>query len=218
MVSESIFRITFFLLLICVFGIRGYYARRVHHLGERCSSIKKSIEQEGVMGIIFRIVVLILFAAIIVYAVNPPWMKLFILPFPFWSRWIGVLLGSLTFPLLIWVHRTLGKYWSKELELRKEHILITSGPYRWLRHPMYTFLSVFMIAISLVSANLPIVILNIIVIIILSIRTGREEQMMIERFGDEYRVYMERTGRLIPKFARQSIKSNTGNGSGAQCF
>lgn len=201
--SDTIFRIIFFTLFVCGIFIRGYYGRKVKQSGERCISMdKKAKKREGRLGIILLIVMVFLFAVMIIYAINPVWMTLFALPFPVWLRWIGVGLGLLSFPLMIWVHRTLGKYWSKSLELREEHILITGGSYHWIRHPMYTVLSVFLIAIALVSANLPIVLLTILVIIILYARTGKEEQMMIDRFGEDYLAYMKRTGRLLPYLIR----------------
>ncbi len=201
--SDTIFRIIFFALFACSIFIRGYYGRKVKQAGERCISMdKEAKKREGGSGIILRIVVVFLFAAMIIYSINPVWAMLFALPFPVWLRWIGVGLGLLSFPLMIWVHRTLGKYWSKSLELRKEHILITCGPYHWIRHPMYAVLSLFMIAIALVSASLPIVVLTISVIIILYARTVKEEQMMIDRFGEEYLAYMKRTGRLLPGLIR----------------
>lgn len=129
--SELIFRVIFLVLFILVIYIYRYYARKVQRPDERYFSIdKKSIEREGRLSIMLRINLFFFGAAMIIYAIYPPWMTWFTLPFPIWLRWIGVGLGLLSLLLLIWVQRVLGKYWSTELELREEPALITSGPYR----------------------------------------------------------------------------------------
>jgi protein-S-isoprenylcysteine O-methyltransferase Ste14 len=137
--------------------------------------------------------------AAILYAVNPTWLNLFTAPFPVWSRWIGVGLSVVGLLLLIWVHHNLGRQWSTNLQLRENHTFITNGPYRWVRHPMYTALFSFFIGLSLISASWLIVLLVVASIFVLYTRIGKEEAMMIERFGDEYRAYMQRTGRFFPR-------------------
>lgn len=57
-----------------------------------------------------------------------------------WSQWFGVGLGAAGLILVVWVHHTLRRHWSTNLLLKEEHTLVTGGPYRWARHPMYTAL------------------------------------------------------------------------------
>ncbi|MCK4464663.1 MAG: isoprenylcysteine carboxylmethyltransferase family protein [Bacteroidales bacterium] len=164
---------------------------------------KEAIKREGRLFLILRpFMALFMIAVFILYTINPSWMRLCAFPFPIGLRWIGVVFGTLSLPLLIWVQQTLGRYWSTNLQLRKEHILITTGPYRWVRHPMYTALFTFFIAGSLISANWLFILLTMVVIVGLYIRIGKEEIMMIEKFGDEYRDYMKRTGRFLPRLIR----------------
>ena len=109
---------------------------------------------------VFRFILfLYMMAVAIVFTINPPWLNLFAAPFPIWSRWTGVGLGVLNLPLLIWVHHTLGKHWSTNLQLRQSHALITEGPYRWVRHPMYMALFSFFVGLALISASWLIVVL-----------------------------------------------------------
>jgi protein-S-isoprenylcysteine O-methyltransferase Ste14 len=135
-----------------------------------------------------------------VLVLNPPWLNLFAAPFPAWSRWTGAGLAVISLPLLIWVHHTLGRQWSTNLRLRQSHALITEGPYRKMRHPMYTALFSFFVGLALVSASWLIVILVVAAILVLYARIGKEEAMMIEQFGDEYYAYMRRTGRFLPRW------------------
>jgi protein-S-isoprenylcysteine O-methyltransferase Ste14 len=99
-------------------------------------------------------------------------------------------LGVLSLPLLIWVHHTLGRHWSTNLQLKQNHTLITEiteGPYRWVRHPMYTALFGFFVGLALISASWLIVVLVVAAILVLYVRIDREETMMIDQFGNEYR-------------------------------
>jgi protein-S-isoprenylcysteine O-methyltransferase Ste14 len=106
------------------------------------------------------------------------------LPFPAWLRWVGAALGAASLPLLAWVQTALEKYWSALLHLRQEHKLITNGPYRWVRHPMYTALFTFFIATGLITANLGFIALDVLAISVLYLRIPKEENMMIEQFGE----------------------------------
>lgn len=198
--SETIFRIIFFILFVCMSFIRIYYHRKVRQAGESSMSIEKeAIEREGKLNVILRpVMVFFMIGVLILYAINSKWLRWFVVPFPIWLRWIWVGLGIVSLSLLIWVQRTLGKYWSTNLQLREQHKLVTSGPYRWVRHPMYTALFTFFIASSLISANWLFILLAMVAIIGLYTRIGKEEIMMIEKFGDEYRDYMKRTGRFLP--------------------
>lgn len=137
-------------------------------------------------------------AAVALYAVNPAWLSAFAIPLPAWSRWLGVGLSVIGFLLLVWVHRALGRQWSTSLQLREQHTLITSGPYRWTRHPMYTALFSFFAGLAFVSASWLVVLLVVVAVSVLYARIGKEEMMMLEQFGDEYRAHMQRTGRFLP--------------------
>jgi protein-S-isoprenylcysteine O-methyltransferase Ste14 len=199
--SEPIFRAIFFVLLIAVVVIRIYYGWRIGRTGESGWSVKaEAVEREGRWSILLRIVLaLFSVAAIILYAVNPAWLGTFAIPLPPWSQWLGVGLGAAGLILLAWVHHTLGRHWSANLQLKEEHTLVTSGPYRWARHPMYTALFGFFAGLVLVSASWLVALLVVAAIFVLCARVGEEEMMMTEQFGDEYRIYMQRTGRFLPR-------------------
>ena len=97
------------------------------------------------------------------------------------------------------IHRTLGDNWSPVLEIRSEHTLITGGPYRYVRHPMYSDMILWLVSFALVTANwFYALTISTGLIILFSVRIPDEEKLMIERFGEQYRAYMKRTKRLIP--------------------
>lgn len=115
-------------------------------------------------------------------------------------RWLGVPFAVLSVALLRATHHALGRNWSGKLEIAAGHQLIVVGPYRRVRHPMYTALFCMAFAYSLLSANWIVAGANIVAVTLMYLaRVGDEEQMLIDQFGDEYRAYMRRTGRLIPK-------------------
>ena len=96
-------------------------------------------------------------------------------------------------------HVDLGNNWSLTTELRQDHSLITSGVYAHVRHPMYTSLWIMTAMQPLFLQNWIIGFLPVLSFAILYfVRVGYEEEMMAAQFGDEYREYCSRTGRLWP--------------------
>jgi protein-S-isoprenylcysteine O-methyltransferase Ste14 len=115
-------------------------------------------------------------------------------------RWMGMLLGVGALLLFAACHNALGRYWSGILELSDDHALITQGPYRYIRHPMYTSLLASSFAVSLVTANWLVALACIGSATLMYLaRVRDEESMMLDRFGESYRQYMDMTGRVFPK-------------------
>jgi protein-S-isoprenylcysteine O-methyltransferase Ste14 len=77
--------------------------------------------------------------------------------------------------------------------------LVTHGPYRWVRHPFYVTAALLMASVTVLTANWFIGISSVAVLALLAIRTPKEEQMLIARFGQQYRDYMATTGRFVPR-------------------
>jgi protein-S-isoprenylcysteine O-methyltransferase Ste14 len=113
--------------------------------------------------------------------------------------WLGVApaVGSLW---LFWrTHRDLGRNWSVSLEVRQKHELITAGVYRYVRHPMYSAFFLWALAQILLLPNWIAGFSGIVGFgILYSFRVGREERLMLDAFGEEYRAYMRRTARIVP--------------------
>jgi protein-S-isoprenylcysteine O-methyltransferase Ste14 len=99
---------------------------------------------------------------------------------------------------LVWVHATLGRHFSDRLNLQAQHQLITSGPYRWVRHPMYSFLFLFFIASAQVSANALIAACSLLLIANIWVRIKHEERMLRDHFGPAFDDYAAKTPRLLP--------------------
>ena len=134
-----------------------------------------------------------------VYIVAPGWLLWAALPIPPISRWIGVGLGVISIVWLGWAHRALGKNWNVPGLIQERQTLVTSGPYQWVRHPMYTSGAVIALAYSLISANWFVALIGLAYWILVFAMVGSEEATLIEKFGDSYREYMKHTGRFLPR-------------------
>ncbi len=204
--DDFIFRILFIVLILVFTFIRAYYARKGQITDKKRSARERWEERTKIEGktrtIIFMADGVFIVIAIVLYLFSPPWLLWSQIPFPSLLRWIGFGFGIATIPFLVWVQHTLGKHWTPSLELREDHTLVTSGPYSRVRHPMYTISSLIFLALILVSADLLILIGFLIAIILALARIPKEEQMMLDQFGEEYRTYMKRTGRLLPRLRR----------------
>ncbi len=152
----------------------------------------------GILGMITTVVLYL----IALYVIPLPFILDFQLPLPSIIRWIGVLTGFISIPFLIWIHRTLGKYFAAQLELKEKHKLITVGPYSRVRHPMYTVFILFTSSMALITVNLLIVIFCLAVVLSFPFIARKEEAMLTRLFGDEYRQYLGRTGRFFPRLRR----------------
>jgi protein-S-isoprenylcysteine O-methyltransferase Ste14 len=138
---------------------------------------------------------------ILVYSINPRLMKWSALFLPFWLRGFGFLVGLVALLVLFWVFRSLGQNFSTTLSINKNQTLVTRGPYQWVRHPMYTSFVILWVGFLLLSANWFIGLTGILGFVwAIVVRTPKEEQMMIDRFGNEYTAYMKRTGRYLPRW------------------
>jgi protein-S-isoprenylcysteine O-methyltransferase Ste14 len=132
----------------------------------------------------------------------------FRLPFAAWVRWLGAGIFFAGDLLFVWSHRALGSNWSPIMEIRRGHTLVTEGPYRFVRHPMYAAIILIGTGVSLLAANWVVSLSYMLPVIFMYLtRVSDEEKMMIEQFGDEYRDYMRKTGRLVPKLSSLINKS-----------
>jgi protein-S-isoprenylcysteine O-methyltransferase Ste14 len=116
-----------------------------------------------------------------------------------WQGWVGLLfmLGALA--LFYETHRQLGRNWSVTLDTRTTHKLVESGIYSRVRHPMYSAFWLLALAQAFLIPNWIAGLAGIVGWgILFFLRIDREERLMVETFGDQYRAYMRRTARVLP--------------------
>lgn len=113
--------------------------------------------------------------------------------------WLGLLFAIAAICIFQLTHQALGRNWSISLDVREGHQLVTGGIYRWVRHPMYSAFWLWAIAQALLLPNWVTGLAGLVGFGTLFFgRVAREERMMLETFGDSYRAYMARTGRVFP--------------------
>jgi protein-S-isoprenylcysteine O-methyltransferase Ste14 len=194
--NENIFRILAALILFTAIGISAYFRRKADRdTGEK---ISRSVDGSAMMTAI-KIGGLALWMSPLVYLIHPDWMAWSKIGLPEWIRWLGVGIGILCVFGVYWLFSSIGSGITPTSATRKQHTLVTRGPYRWVRHPLYTVGSSLFVAFGMMADNWFIAGLGILTFILMAIRTPKEEANLIEKFGDEYREYMQRTGRFLPK-------------------
>ena len=101
--------------------------------------------------------------------------------------------------LMYWVFASLGDNITPTVVTRSKHQLVTTGPYRWVRHPLYSVGFLSYMAFALLAANWFVAILAVSALAMISLRVPREEEELVIRNGEAYRDYASRTGRFFPK-------------------
>ena len=146
---EQIFRIILILGFVAILPIGAW-----HRIKSQATGEKLDRRQEGLF-ILFtlRPTAAAGMVGLIVYMTDPSLMAWSSAPLPIWLRWLGVVLGIIAGLLLTVTFRTLGKNLTDTVVTREEHVLVTSGPYRWVRHPFYVAFLLAVTANSLVTAN-----------------------------------------------------------------
>ena len=100
--------------------------------------------------------------------------------------------------IAIWARATLGSNWSGIVTLKQDHELIRNGPYRWVRHPIYTGLLLGFLGTAIAVAQWRGVIAFLIVLVALWRKLRHEERWLGEMFGAEYAQYRREVAALIP--------------------
>ena len=194
--NEIVFRILLPTIIIGFVLHRGYYVK--YHSKPEDATLKK--REEGVVSKIAGLLGMAGFISVLAFTINPQWLAFANLSFPVWLRWAGIGIALAGFGLLQWSQVTLGNSWSDTPRMMKEQTLITSGPYQFIRHPIYTAFILILGSTLLISSNWLIGLcwIGMTVLEVIS-RIGFEEALMIEFFGNQYRDYMKKTGRFLPK-------------------
>jgi len=193
---DTTFQVLYLIGLVAGSVIRGVYTRRSRQNGiadDRTPRLEWLTLTFASMGLLV-IPLLYLFT---------PWLDFADFDFPTWAGWVGAAVFAAALLLLWRSHADLGRNWSATLQIREGHSLVTRGVFRHIRHPMYAAHGLWGIAQALLLHNWiagPAFLATLLPMYLL--RVQPEERMMLEHFGEEYRSYMNRTGRVIPRLWR----------------
>lgn len=171
-----------------------------HRLKSQATREKLDRRQEGLFILLtLRPIGIAAMVGLIAYMVNPSWMAWSSLALPDGLRWAGAVLFVLAGALLAWTLHSLGPNLTDTVVTRARHTLVTTGPYRWVRHPFYNSAALLVVATSLVAANWFVLLTGGLAVILMIVRARTEEEQLLARFGDSYRAYSDRTGRFLPR-------------------
>ncbi len=197
---DPFFRWVFTFIFLATFFISAFYRRRARQLG---GTVARA--EEGTWSMLGRLFfALPLFGGFLAYMLNPASMAWASLPVPGWLRWLAAGVALANVFLVRWVFTSIGSNISETFLIKDQHALVTEGPYRWIRHPLYTFATLGFLALGIVAANWFIIIMPAIAFIAIAwLVVPKEEAFLIEEFGDAYRDYARSTGRFLPAIRRR---------------
>lgn len=193
--KEIVFRMFTAAVLLLGLLLRFYFVRKADKR-KGAATIRESRRSMFLQAVFYFGGMLLLIA----YIGFPRTIQWAALPMPVWIRWMGVSLGGVSLGFLVWVHRSLSMNCSFALSIREEHTLVTKGPYKRIRHPMYAVWYLLHLAFFMMSSNglIGVYVIGFYVIPI-TLRMREEEDMLTEKFGDAYLDYKKRTGRIFPR-------------------
>lgn len=203
--NETFFKIAFLVIFFCFAGIMVYFSRRAKRSSvDAASRVKMHNQQEVPLLLAIRTLLGIPFyAGTLLWVFLPGWMTWSALQLPEWTRLIGLFLGILGVAINLWSHLTLSKKLGKDfdpaLRLNTVPALVTDGPYRFIRHPIYTAFLLMQIASLLLTANWLIGLCGIgIIVAVIIIRIPEEERLLAASFGPAFEKYKQSTGTFFP--------------------
>ncbi len=197
---ETIFRILFTLSFVAMMAIRIYFQSKVLHDRRRMDFREEPFSLAA--GCVAALVTIVFGAE---YIIAPGFFAFaYALPFPAGMRWLGALMLAGGIGLLAASHVHLGRSFHSLVGAKEDHEFVDSGPYHWIRHPIYTAYTMSYVGGGLLASNWVLTFVPILMFgLLVASRIGREERLLIDEFGDRYEAYMRHTGRLFPRLGRR---------------
>ena len=192
--SETLWETAFVIGWLSVLGMRAYYTRLKKKNCPEISYRPTPVIIIAVVGILAAMLV------VPMLVICTSWFASFQMTASISLRAAGLLGYFAGILLLWWIHAALGTNFSQKLEVFENHQLITVGPYKYVRHPMYTQFLLWVVFQGLLLANSFVLVFGLAAwVFFCCVRLPPEEKMMRKKFGDEYDRYALKTGRLFPK-------------------
>lgn len=195
MENERIFRIVTG-ILFAVFIV----TRKIYETQAMMTRVEKDFDDKRVI-VLTGLFLTVSLSGLVAYLIQPNLMNWSTIKMPEWMRWVGAAAGAAGTGLLVWSHAILGLNFFGGTKIREGHCLVTGGPYKWVRHPIYTAFTGIGIGWFLIMQNWFVGGTWLATMVIfLPGRLKKEEEMLSEHFGEEYERYRKRTGKFLPKF------------------
>jgi protein-S-isoprenylcysteine O-methyltransferase Ste14 len=188
------FRIVFAALFVSLFILVATYRRKA----QANRSVDYSVE--GPRLVALRLSGLLVWTYCLLYIALPRVLGWSFVGVPAAARWMGAVIVLSLIPLIASAQRALGRNVSPTVITHDDHELVTTGPYRWIRNPLYTAGALLLFGLGLVSASWVLGGVAVLTIVAMRWRLTTEEAQLESRFGQKYRDYVARTGRFLPRW------------------
>ncbi len=147
----------------------------------------------------YTIFVIAAFYLVFAKEITQPWLRIHLFLPNRLSEVLGVALTAAGIGFAVWARFYLGGNWSSSVTVKVGHELVRTGPYRFVRHPIYTGLIVALLGTALQQPQVRGLIAILLLYVGFKIKSKIEEQIMISTFGAQYKEYSQATGAIIPK-------------------
>jgi protein-S-isoprenylcysteine O-methyltransferase len=162
----------------------------------KLSSTKKIIKKTGGKGM--RFVFYFLIATFIFLQYNVDFLKIELWSNTLTTKIIADVITFIGLLIMLWARKALDKNWSADIVLKENHELIISGPYAFVRHPIYTGLSMMVLGVVIYVDTLAFTIFFILFFLGAYYKAKKEEKLLISHFGEQYIIYKKNVKTLIP--------------------
>jgi protein-S-isoprenylcysteine O-methyltransferase Ste14 len=195
MSEDTLFRSVTAVLMAAMIGISISFRHRADRTGGRVgrheepAPVRMGLSLSGLLG----------FGGLLAYFFWPSLLAPTMVAVPVWVRWMGVALLAASTLATYWIFISLGTNVTRTVLTREDATLVTSGPYRFVRHPLYTNGALAFTALSLATTSWWFFASIALGMALLGVRTRQEEAHLEARFGQAWRAYANSTGRFFPR-------------------
>ncbi len=127
------------------------------------------------------------------------WLRTRLFAASLWIELLGIAITAAGLAFAVWARAYLGGNWSSSVTVKVGHQLVRSGPYRWVRHPIYSGMILAMVGTALERRQVRGAIAIVLLYAGFKIKSKIEEQAMASTFGEEYADYSRTTGAIVPR-------------------
>lgn len=192
MTSDAALNTVYIILYVLAAATRAPYARAARALPVRAHR-RRTTETLLLVPVSIGLMILPL------VSVFSSWLDHYEMDLPLWARVLGLIGFAGAVATHGWTHKELAANWSPVLEIREDHCLVTTGPYRLVRHPMYAGFLLWAWSQGFALSNWLVLVAGVASFALMYLaRVRHEEALLREAFGAEYNAYVSRTGRLFP--------------------
>lgn len=200
--DNKVLHIVFSVLYLLFLFERGYFQSKAMRVSGEARRIRENPRKMITVLLLFLVAQIWVIGSF-AYIVKPSSMDWTVFPVPTWARWLGMAITGVGMSLEFSAQIHLGRNYSTTLHISEKQSLVTTGPYQHIRHPMYTALIIVGIGMGLMSTSWYFLLPFIATGIVVALRVRKEEEAMIEEFGEEYIQYALGTGMFLPPVGRK---------------